>query len=215
MLSPAWDGDQRVTQGFGGNAAAYARFGLAGHNGIDIGCWTGTEIYAPEDCYVLEVTSDPLGYGLTVYLMAASNYGWRYGHMSRIDVRQGIDIPRGSLLGLSGNTGNSSGPHLHIGVRPPNADRGNGYGGYIDPTPRLIELQDEPQEDPAMIAALEAQVAEISADRDKYIEANAYNERKALQFESLLREPAYRKVKTRYRQITQVDIDAAVARAQQ
>jgi hypothetical protein len=139
-----WDGrDLAITQVFGVNRDDYIQFGLAGHNGIDIGAWTGTRIRAAEDGTVIEVSSDPLGYGFTVYLLGDSGRGWRHGHFSRLDVIQSQRVTRGDVLGLSGNSGNSSGPHLHLGMRPANPNNANGYGGYVDPMPVLNELQEE------------------------------------------------------------------------
>lgn len=143
MRSPAFAGDQRVTQVFGVNPAAYAHFGLAGHNGVDFGCWTGTELYAPEDGTIVEAYDDAGGYGLTTYLLGTSGRGWRHGHYSRLDVASGDQVRKGQRLGLSGNTGNSTAPHLHLGLRPPNPDRANGFNGYIDPLPTLEWLQEQ------------------------------------------------------------------------
>jgi septal ring factor EnvC (AmiA/AmiB activator) len=165
-----WDDrDLAIIQGFGENPAAYAQFKVTysnggvgpmlGHNGVDIGAWTGTRIRAAEDGTVIEVSSDPAGYGLTVYLMGDSGRGWRHGHFSRIDVAQSQRVSRGDVLGLSGNSGNSSGPHLHLGMRPANPNGGNGYGGYVDPMPVLNELLAQ-EEDVSRVAELEAALAE-------------------------------------------------------
>lgn len=184
MRSPAWDGDWLLTQSFGVNAAAYARYGLAGHNGIDVGCPSGTPLLAPEAGYVLEVSSDPMGYGLTVYLLGTSEWGYRYGHASALLVHQGQEVPRGHVLALSGTSGNSTGPHLHLGTRPPNPDWGNGYGGYADPTPRLAALAAEMEEDDDM--ACREELAAVTADRDRANRIKA-------EFEAVLRDGAYQR----------------------
>jgi murein DD-endopeptidase MepM/ murein hydrolase activator NlpD len=51
-----------------------------------------------------------------------------YGHMSEVKARIGEHVSAGEIIGLSGNTGNSTGPHLHLGMRAPD-------GSWIDPTP--------------------------------------------------------------------------------
>lgn len=217
MKSVAWQGEQRVTQFFNDPCcrASYAVFGMQGHNGIDLATNVGVELYAPERAYVLERSSDPHGYGLTVYLLAVSGNGWRFGHMSQIAVSQGETIPAGTLLGLSGNTGNSTGPHLHLGLRPPNYDRNNGFGGYIDPITTLNALTHQ-EDDPvkiaeleAKVAALEVQVGEVSFDRDRYIEALTMCNAMKAGIEHLARS-AYLKPKSRYRRVTEADILAAI-----
>lgn len=145
MKSVVWDGDWTITQEFGVNADYYGPlFGLwAGHNGLDVGCPVGTVLRAPEGGTVTEVSNDPQGYGLTLYVTGLSGRGYRYGHCSRIDMRQGDQVTAGQQLSLSGNTGNSSGPHLHFGVRPVSPDYGNGASGYINPRPILKQLEEE------------------------------------------------------------------------
>lgn len=145
MKSAAWDGDWPITQQFGENAEYYGRlFGLwGGHNGVDVGCPIGTALRTPEAGRVIEVSSDPLGYGLTVYLQGDSGRGYRYGHGSHIAVSQGDLVRAGQIVALSGNTGNSTGPHLHFGVRPPWPDYSTGTSGYVDPLPQLSALEAE------------------------------------------------------------------------
>lgn len=120
------------TQLFGENPQNYPKW--KGHMGIDWGCPVGTPIYASHDGTVI-YSNDPGGYGLhaTIFGDECSTV---YGHMSKYE---GTDRPvkEGELIGYSGSTGNSTGPHLHFGVRPTNADPNNGYGGYIDPKPRM------------------------------------------------------------------------------
>ena len=164
MKSLVWAGDFPITQGFGGNAAAYARFGLAGHNGIDVGLPVGTELYAPESGTIVEAYHDTAGYGFTTYLVADSGRGWRNGHYSRLDVAVGDQVRKGQRLGLSGNTGNSTGPHLHLGLRPPNANTANGFNGYIDPLPTLEWLEEQGMD--GIVAELNSQVAALRAEVD-------------------------------------------------
>jgi len=49
----------------------------------------------------------------------------------------GQEVGAGELIGLSGNTGGSSGPHLHFGLRAVPFNRGDGWGGCVDPAPFL------------------------------------------------------------------------------
>lgn len=164
MRSLTFAGDHRLTQPFGVNPERYAIFNLKGHNGLDFGCWTGTELYAPEEGTVVEAYNDAGGYGLTTYLVANSKRGWRHGHFSRLDVAVGDVVLKGQRLGLSGNTGNSDGPHLHLGMRPPNPDYGNGFNGYVDPLPTLEWLEEQQME--GIIAELNNQVSALRAEID-------------------------------------------------
>jgi hypothetical protein len=145
MKSLAWAGDWPVSQWFNDPCcrAAYTRFGIVGHNGIDLATNRGTPLLAPEKSYVLEVSSDPLGYGLTVYLLGASGHGYRYGHADNLFVRQGETVDRLTLVAYSGNTGNSTGPHLHFGTKPPSPNLQNGFNGYVDPVPVLAWLEQQ------------------------------------------------------------------------
>lgn len=121
-----------ITQFFGENPSAYARFGLKGHNGIDFGCPEGTPICAVEDGIVEKSGSDPSGYGNYVKLRHAGGLWTLYGHFSSLVVGTSDVVKKGQLLGYSGNTGNSTGAHLHFEVRKAGEEK-NGYNGAIDP----------------------------------------------------------------------------------
>ena len=110
------DGTPRVTQWYGENPAHYRQFGVAGHNGIDFGMPTGTPLRSVAAGRVTRVQKLSTGYGWNVTV----NHGWSqslYAHLSRIDVAEQQDVSEGQQIGLSGNTGNSTGPHLHFGMR--------------------------------------------------------------------------------------------------
>ena len=57
--------------------------------------------------------------------------------MNRVDVHLSQPVGRGHTLGPSGNTGASTGPHLHFAIRHNGADREDGWGGFRDPLPYL------------------------------------------------------------------------------
>jgi septal ring factor EnvC (AmiA/AmiB activator) len=125
-------GDYRLTQTFGVNPEAYARFGLKGHNGLDHAVPTGTPLYAMISGTVIEAINDATGYGLYVKI-ENDKEGALVGHMKSFSVKAGDKVVEGeTLIGYSNNTGNSSGPHTHTGYYPKPRDRANGYGGYID-----------------------------------------------------------------------------------
>jgi murein DD-endopeptidase MepM/ murein hydrolase activator NlpD len=87
---------------------------------------------------VVTVLSAPASYGR--YATVEADWGLTlYAHLSRA-LRDGEHVQAGELIGYSGNTGGTStGPHLHIGVKPKPVDQGNGYKGWVDPLPLLQE----------------------------------------------------------------------------
>ena len=86
------------------------------HYGQDFEVPYGTEVYATGNGTVIESGWNSMGFGN--YVVIDHGYGLRttYGHLSRINVSKGLSIRRGDLLGYSGNTGTSSGPHLHYQI---------------------------------------------------------------------------------------------------
>ena len=88
----------------------------ATHPGLDIAVPEGTEVRAAGGGLVVEVSETP-EYGKMVRLAHPQGYETRYGHLSQVRVRQGDRVSIGTVLGLSGNTGRSTAPHLHFEVR--------------------------------------------------------------------------------------------------
>jgi murein DD-endopeptidase MepM/ murein hydrolase activator NlpD len=88
----------------------------ARHEGIDFTAPEGTPIIAPADGVVI-FTGDVDGYGTLTVVDHGHGLGTLYGHQSSILVVPGQAVVRGELLGTVGNTGKSTGPHLHFEVR--------------------------------------------------------------------------------------------------
>lgn len=85
------------------------------HRGIDIATKVGKEIVAPADGIVAEVCKKP-GMGNMVKIKHRNGITTCYGHLSKSAVRKGKRIKRGDVIGYVGNSGRSTGPHLHYGV---------------------------------------------------------------------------------------------------
>lgn len=86
------------------------------HQGVDISALRGKPVYATADGLV--VRSGRLGHlGNAVYLSHGYGLTTRYGHMSKLAVESGQKVKRGDLIGYVGNTGRSTGYHLHYEVR--------------------------------------------------------------------------------------------------
>ena len=135
----------RLSQHFGLNPQIYSQFGLKGHNGTDFAIPTGTPIYAPMDGEVKVKDDGVRGYGLHVRIRSPyKDAEIVLGHLSTANVTNGSKINMGEIIGYSGNTGFSTGPHLHMGYRKLKPgkqnkvwewqvfDYSNGYYGYID-----------------------------------------------------------------------------------
>lgn len=86
------------------------------HKGIDFGCDRGDPIYATGDGTVAVAEYNGGGYGNQVVLDHGFGYQSRYAHMSVYYVYEGQKVKRGDCIGLVGNTGRSTGPHLHYEV---------------------------------------------------------------------------------------------------
>jgi hypothetical protein len=145
----------RVSQRFGENPQYYSQWGLAGHNGIDFACPTGTRILAVAPGQVTQVRTDGTGYGHHVRV-AHTAFGKRfeaiYAHFSQNMVEPGQTVEVGTVLGLSGNTGNSTGPHLHFEIRPESqAAPGTFVSGAfaVDPEPFFVAYT--PDQTPAAV----------------------------------------------------------------
>jgi murein DD-endopeptidase MepM/ murein hydrolase activator NlpD len=93
------------------------------HSGIDIAAERGTVVHAPAAGTVAFAGTHP-EYGFCVIVDHRDDLRTIYGHLSKVTVSPGQAVARGGQLGLTGNTGRSSGPHLHyeilVGNRPVN-----------------------------------------------------------------------------------------------
>lgn len=99
----------RFTSGFG------KRWGRA-HQGIDMAGPVGTPIFSTADG-VVTYAGWQRGYGNLIKIQHELGTETRYGHLSKIRVKVGQKVSRNSLIGDMGNTGRSTGPHLHYEVR--------------------------------------------------------------------------------------------------
>lgn len=114
------------------------------HTGMDFTAPTGTHIFATGDGVIESVTASKRGYGNHIVIKHRFGYKTRYAHMSRFNVKEGQFVKRGDIIGFVGNTGSSTGPHLHYEVEKDNK-KVNPYNYYFnDLTPeefdRMIEL---------------------------------------------------------------------------
>jgi len=127
--------DYPITQGFGANPAVYSKLGMPGHNGLDFGCPAETRLCAPADGVVINSELHK-SYGNIVKIKHNGGYFTLFAHMNKCLVKVGDAVKTGDLIGLSGMTGFSTGPHLHFGLQSVKEGT-KPYNYYIDPKPAL------------------------------------------------------------------------------
>ena len=115
-----FDGEFPVTQYFGEKITD-----PAGHTGIDYALYLGTPVLAAMNGKVIRVSHLATGYGTHVLLEHEGGLQTIYAHLSSVNVSIGTSVSEGQEIGRSGNTGNSTGPHLHFEVRR--------FGKAVDP----------------------------------------------------------------------------------
>ncbi len=141
-----------ITQRFGENPDVYSKFGLPGHEGIDLKASEGSEIYAVADGFVSDIRldgfSDPMlkPYGNQVRIKHDGGYETIYAHLSQVMVTRGQFIIAKQLIALAGNSGHSKGAHLHLSLKKQDAtNAGETEFPYdlVDPEPYLDSFKGE------------------------------------------------------------------------
>jgi hypothetical protein len=96
------------------------------HTGVDLAVPEGTTLRSIVEGEVANVFDGSGNIGEGVKILGEDNREYIYGHMSDVDVKVGDKVHFGDVLGESGNTGNSTAPHLHFGVKED--------GEFVDPS---------------------------------------------------------------------------------
>lgn len=108
----------RITDFFGNRVDPFVRR-IRHHRGLDVAAPYGTTVYAPAAATVELAKTTYMrgrGYGRVVILDHGHGMKTLYGHLSKVNVKQGQKIQRWEVLGLVGDTGRATGPHLHYEV---------------------------------------------------------------------------------------------------
>lgn len=108
------DGDPRITSEYGLRPNPFGA-GVEFHNGMDFQVPIGTPVRATADGVVASAERRA-GYGLCVVIDHAFGYSSLFGHLSKVLVQPGQKVKRGEVIALSGNSGRSTGPHLHYSL---------------------------------------------------------------------------------------------------
>lgn len=86
------------------------------HEGVDFAMKPGLPIFATGDGVIEKVKFEFWGYGTNVIIDHGFGYKTRYAHLKGVNVVEGMEVKRGDQIGQSGNSGKSTGPHLHYEV---------------------------------------------------------------------------------------------------
>lgn len=102
------------------------------HSGQDFAVPSGTKVFAAHGGTVVKAGGNGAGdgsaYGNAIVIKHGNGTYSQYAHLSKINVKVGQVVATGQRIALSGNTGNSSGPHLHFEIRTT-----ANYGSAVDP----------------------------------------------------------------------------------
>jgi len=118
-----------ITSPFG----AHESFRNHAHNGIDIRMEEGTPLSAIKDGVIRIANYEDANAGKTIFLEMEDGTTAIYGHLSEFIARNGDKVQAGDLIGYSGNTGFSTGEHLHFAIKD--------NGAFVDPTSFVDQVQ--------------------------------------------------------------------------
>lgn len=159
-LGDLFIGNYPITQYYGERPDYYKQFGLAGHEGVDYGTPVGVQIVSPFDGEILRDVDSPgdkdYGNFLVIWDPVQHCAVW-FCHLSVNYFSLDQKVKKGQVLGLTGNTGNSSGPHLHISFTEGDANRNRlnktnsmqGFVNILDPNLVQWEIGAQTQQPPA------------------------------------------------------------------
>ncbi len=105
-----------ITRGFGMHIDPFTGQ-LRPHYGIDFAAKVGAPVWTTADGRVANIGWDRSGFGTYIEVDHRKGFQTYYAHLSKVEVSLGEEVKRGQLIGRVGNTGRSTGPHLHYEVR--------------------------------------------------------------------------------------------------
>ena len=122
------------------------------HTGIDYACPAGTEILASADGVVMVAGWDATGYGNVIIILHEAKKATVYAHLNKCCAFKNQKVRQGEVIGLSGSTGNSTGPHLHFEARKV----WNNHTTYQDPISYLPLMSVDDSIKPAELKGADA-----------------------------------------------------------
>jgi hypothetical protein len=177
-MSLSWPVEGKITQQFGSFPSSIQP---NGHTGIDFGIPEGTPIYAADsgniafEGWATTLSSNnpwwlaPAYAGIVVVINHNDGFLTIYGHLSGTVINNGQFVEKGQLIGHSGNTGLSSGPHLHFEVAGWPLQPYNGYYGRLNPNNYVSGFAGAP--------AIQPQTSLILSPNQRKVGANNINQR--------------------------------------
>jgi murein DD-endopeptidase MepM/ murein hydrolase activator NlpD len=106
----------RISSKFGNRIHPITGQKMAFHNGVDIACAIGTEIVAPESGMVTDVYTHPRG-GNSLVMVTSTGVRLGFAHLKTHKVAKNSVVNKGDVIALSGNSGASTGPHVHFTMK--------------------------------------------------------------------------------------------------
>lgn len=140
MIKKVVEGE--ITSGFGRRTDPITGVRGSYHNGVDISCVVGTSVASPCNGMVVEVRQNSAE-GIAV-ILKDHEQEIRFGfcHLCRVLLKVGDPVSKGQTFALSGNTGNSTGPHLHFTVKTGGKWYGREYvGGEFCDAVKYLEIR--------------------------------------------------------------------------
>jgi len=131
LLVPAFG---RISSPFGMRNDPFGRGGRGKHGGIDIAAPEGTPVYAAADGIIIRAEYSK-SYGNVIYMLHADGRTTRYAHLAAFTdaAIEGANIKAGTQIGYVGNTGNSTGPHLHFEYRDAHVEARSNKSKILNP----------------------------------------------------------------------------------
>lgn len=117
--------NRKISSGFGAREDPMHRLTSDLHQGVDFPSAVGTPVHAAASGVVEKTGENDSGYGIFIVLKHKNGYTTLYGHLSKVLVKKGDPVSVGDVIGQTGSSGRSTGPHLHFGIAK--------NGKYVDP----------------------------------------------------------------------------------
>ncbi len=116
----------RITQQFGVTNASRRLYASGSHNGVDFGAKVGTPVMAMGDGVLVaqgdtDLVCRGVSFGKWILIKYNNGLASTYGHLSQLNYKTGSTVKSGDIVAYSGNTGYSTGPHLHVSLYPADA----------------------------------------------------------------------------------------------